>query len=554
MCPVFQRFCGVWLGLVLCGACLAVVVHALTARSAHRGPADVGIRLFPRRSHYLAFAVAFTLFAIYGSLVPLHYTPLTWAAGIEQFRQIPFLDLRVQGRTDWAANILLFIPIGFFWLAALLIDRPRLGPGFVAAPLVIASCAALSLSLEFSQIWFPPRTATQNDVLAQILGDIWGVMLWLTLGGTLTAWLRNYPRLAARSSWLQWLLQAYFLGLLIYSLLPLDLTLSPVELVRKYRQGRIELIPFSEGLRTVHDVGSLVIDALLWVPVGALCALGFSQQRDAPRSVGSSLLLGTMLVAAVEAMQLLVFSRYSSTTDILVGAVGVALGAGMVHWMWSQRVFTSESRVRVALRTRAAPWLLLASLHTFALLTVYCTPLEFVGSGVLLRQRASSLWRPPFSAMYWGTEFNAATVLLRNILWFVPLGVFLGRAARLAAVAKDGPRQQRRYALLFLGCVLGLALAIEAFQVCLVSRVPDLTDVVLYLCGAGLGFVLSAQWDKLGVHPAGRVGHPHDLPLSCAEGERPVAEISLRNVSLLAVATLLVGAAAVGIPLWLSRL
>ena len=35
MCPAFQRFCGVWLGLVLCGACLAVVVHALTARSAH---------------------------------------------------------------------------------------------------------------------------------------------------------------------------------------------------------------------------------------------------------------------------------------------------------------------------------------------------------------------------------------------------------------------------------------------------------------------------------------------------------------------------------------
>ena len=93
--------------------------------------------------------------------------------------------------------------------------------------------------------------------------------------------------------------------------------------------------------------------------------------------------------------------------------------------------------------------------------------------------------------MYWGTEFNAVTVLLRNILWFVPLGVFLGRAARLAADTKDGPRQQRRYVWLFLGCVLGLVLAIEAFQVCLVSRVPDLTDVVLYLCGAGLGFVLS---------------------------------------------------------------
>ena len=381
MCPVFQRFCGVWLGLVLCGACLAIVVHALTARNAHCGPADAGLRLFPRRRHYLVLAAAFTLFAIYGSLVPLHYTPLTCAAGIERFRQIPFLDLRVQHRADWVANILLFIPIGFFWLAALLTDRSRLGPGFVAAPLVIASCAALSMSLEFSQIWFPPRTVSQNDVLAETLGGIWGVMLWLTLGGTLTAWLRNYPRLAARSSWLQWLLQAYCLGLLIYSLLPLDLTLSPVELVRKYRQGRIELIPFSVGLRTVNDVGMLMTDVLLWVPVGSLCALGITQRRDAPRSVGSSLLLGTLLVGAVEAMQLLVFSRYSSTTDILVGAFGVALGAGMVHGMWSHLAGRPESWVRVALRTRAYPWLLLAGLHTFALLTVYCTPLEFVGTG-----------------------------------------------------------------------------------------------------------------------------------------------------------------------------
>ena len=264
----------------------------------------------------------------------------------------------------------------------------------------------------------------------------------------------------------------------------------------------------------------------LWVPVGSLLASGFSQQLDAPRSVGSSLLLGTMLVAAVEAMQLLVFSRYSSTTDILVGAVGVAMAPGMVHWMWSQRVFTSESRVRVALCMCSAPWLLLASLHTFALLTVYCTPLSSsarapcCGSGRAacgdrrLRRctgARNSMQRPCCCGIFCGLcpwEFSWDE---RHDL---PPTQKTGRVSNGACVAVSGM------------CV-GTGVGDRGVSGLPGLAVPDLTDVVLYLCGAGLGFVLSLQWDKLGVHPAGRVGHPHDLPPSCADGERPVAEFSL---------------------------
>lgn len=93
--------------------------------------------------------------------------------------------------------------------------------------------------------------------------------------------------------WSQWLRQAYYLGLLIYSLPSLDLALSSVELVWKYCPARIELIPFSDGLRAVSDLGSLL-------------------------------------------------------TDILVDALGVTLGAGRVHGMRSHLAGRPESWLRVA--------------------------------------------------------------------------------------------------------------------------------------------------------------------------------------------------------------
>ena len=70
--------------------------------------------------------LAYAVFVVYGSLVPLdfHYRPL--AAAWDAFLQTPYLHLDVGSRADWVANILLYIPLGFFatgWLAA--VSRSR---------------------------------------------------------------------------------------------------------------------------------------------------------------------------------------------------------------------------------------------------------------------------------------------------------------------------------------------------------------------------------------------------------------------------------------------
>src|SRR5207244_8256711 len=103
---------------------------------------------------------------IYGSLVPLQYQPLELAEALQRFRNVPMLQLNIESRADWVANILLFMPIGFLWLGACGVDRRR-WHSLPLAVIVVPTCAALSVALEFTQLWFPNRTVSQNDIIAE---------------------------------------------------------------------------------------------------------------------------------------------------------------------------------------------------------------------------------------------------------------------------------------------------------------------------------------------------------------------------------------------------
>src|SRR5690606_13445018 len=109
--------------------------------------------------------------------------------------------------------------------------------------LVVVALAVLSLAVEFTQLWFPPRTTSQNDLVAETLGGLIGAGFWLLCGQAVTHWLRTCVASRERHSQLQWMLQAYLLGLLVYSVMPLDLTINPAELFRKYDEGKVVLLP-----------------------------------------------------------------------------------------------------------------------------------------------------------------------------------------------------------------------------------------------------------------------------------------------------------------------
>lgn len=145
----------------------------------------------PAARHYAWLAAAFAAFALYGSLVPLEFRPLPWEEAQRRWQEVCSQPVRVESRSDWAANILLFIPLGFLGMAALCADRRRTADWW-AVP-TAAVCSGFSCLLEFLQLYFPPRTSSLDDIVAESIGAVVGIVLWVAAGRRLTR--------GARAAW-----------------------------------------------------------------------------------------------------------------------------------------------------------------------------------------------------------------------------------------------------------------------------------------------------------------------------------------------------------------
>lgn len=146
------------------------------------GPKLLGAR------HCLYLGIVFCGIAIYGSFVPFRFRTMAWTDAVDGF-QAAQANLGTPSRSDLAANLLLFVPIGFCFAGASLVDRsPR--PWLVVV--VVPSALVLSLLIEFAQVWFPPRTPSLVDVAAQLVGSLGGIAagssrdnVWLNRGDEL---------------------------------------------------------------------------------------------------------------------------------------------------------------------------------------------------------------------------------------------------------------------------------------------------------------------------------------------------------------------------------
>ena len=446
-------------------------------------------RVPPRRVHFLALALVNVAFLFYGSLVPFHYKPLTPEAARSMAESLAFDDAGWSGsRTDLATNVLLTVPMGFFWMGALLVDRRRLHWGVPAILLTLLACLPVNFAVEFAQAWFPPRVPSQRDILAQACGSLAGILLWLVCGQTITNWVRSYGRSVRPAQRIDWLLRAYLAGFLAYSLLPLDLTVGIHDLYDKYRAGKILVVPFSHSYGTLAGLlYALATDVLVFVPVGAFAATCFTTERRPVRSLGSSLALGLSIAVGIELCQLFVVSRYSDATDLVTGACGVFLGA---WWMRSLRGATGRAPDKPTPGARSWLWQGLVVLYVILLLALFWYPYDFTTEKGLVKERLRSFSKVPFGVIFGGSEMIAITQLLRKTLWFAPLGALL---AKLVSLVAAGPAMRR---VLQAGCLVLMAVigvALELGQILLPRHVVDLTDVILYVGGGAVGMALATH-------------------------------------------------------------
>ena len=175
-------------------------------------------------------AILWALFVAYGSLVPLEYKarPDAW----QYFVNTPWLDLGVGSRADWVANILLYLVLAYFVTGAVWASRLTRTLRTLLLALMLGACLALAAGIEYLQLFFPPRTVSLNDLLAEGLGTALGTLTWFMAGRRIAAMWERFIHGGASS--LRALLALYAIGYLGLSFFPYDFLVSGAELGAKF--------------------------------------------------------------------------------------------------------------------------------------------------------------------------------------------------------------------------------------------------------------------------------------------------------------------------------
>lgn len=479
--------------------------HSLRTGDPEGLPADNFSR---SRRALLALAVAYLAFVIYGSLVPLHFRGRPPAEAWQDFLHIRYLNLGIGSRADWVANILLFIPLAFFWLGVLWHRRSLLLRA-AASLLVLGAGVGLSVGIEFTQLFFPPRTVSLNDILAETIGAGIGVMAWWLAGPPVFAWFARWAQGNSPSGLAERLLYLYLFVLFGYNLLPLDLTLSPVEIYHKWQAGRVILVPFGFAFaKPVEAWYGLATDALVWAPVGFLWRL------PGRKSALSVWLLVVAAATVLELLQLFVYTRVSDVTDILTAAQGGAAGIGAAGLRLSGDTLRKSRAGASGGIPEPVLWSGAALLWLVVLAAVFWYPFDFHFERGFIRERLLALNKVPFESYYFGTEYRAATEVLHKAGFFLPLGALLG----LAKSRIDRYVWRRLFGFGALTAIILTAFGIEFGKVLIPGKYPDLTNVFLEILGGATGYGISAK----ALHQRGKGAPARRLTLT---GGHPAAGI-----------------------------
>lgn len=496
-----------------------------------------------------AVLLAYLVFVVYGSLVPLNFRPLPFDEALVRFAATPMLNLGIASRADLIANLLLFVPLAFLARERLVGDRR--GPGGAGADAAIwLVCAALAVGIEFTQVFFPGRTVSQNDIAAEAAGAALGLLLHRGQGARLRRWLLGWwgqggLPLAQRA------LVGYLVLLALFSVMPLDLTISPAEIWHKAQEGRVRVVPFADLPREPAALAyALLSDLVLWAPVGLLWRLS-------GHGVGAAVLRGALAAAVMEGLQLFVYSRVTSITSVLTGAAGCALGALLAPaaWRTAARPAAAQARAAASSATTPAatgtalpawPWGGLTALWAATALLLFWYPFDFRLDPPFLAQRIGDATRLPFVTYYFASEFHALNELLRKMLVFLPGGLlWAARCAAAPAFRRDGLRRLGAFGL------FAMAALVEGVQLALPGKVADLTDLVLEAAGGWLGLWIGARLlARPAVSAAGAAASRAPAPRPARHAPAPATAPPRRATLLPELAAVLALAAGLW---WLAR-
>ena len=416
--------------------------------------------------------LGYLVFVIYGSLVPLTFVAHPIGAALNDLRALRDLPLSFASRSDWATNLVLFIPLTF--LAGQSLGNRGASQALTGVLIAMAACA-LAIGIEFAQMFFPPRTPSQNDIVALSISGVIGMLAQWAFGSRVQAWCMGYWQHELQRDKVSLLLKAYLVVLFAFNVMPLDLAISPVEIFHKWREGRVVLVPFG-GLKgpVTQMLYQVVTDILIWMPAGALWALrpGHGIWHIARK--------GLLAALAIEMLQLFVMSRTTDVTSVGLATLGSVLGAvGVLRLGRANTLGLSQLPANI--------WLGWWVVWLGATLAVFWLPFDFDPDRLSLSAAVEAFTRTPLNNYYFESEFMALNEVLRKVGFFIPGGMLWALSGSAQHPGGRTPSRRPVWVLLL------LALAIETGQLMLPERVADLSDFLLESLGAVLGYKM-AHW------------------------------------------------------------
>lgn len=416
-----------------------------------------------RRGIFLGW-LAYVGFVIYGSLLPFDYTPLSAGSAVDAFLNTPFLHLGIESRADWIANGVLYLPVGFLTLSWLKSGRQ---PALIVASVIAALgfCLALAFAVEFSQLYFPPRTVSRNDIIAEGIGSVIGILLAFRGDAWLHAMLATLGERLA--DLLVRLLQTYVAAYFFFSLFPFDFLLSANELNGKLVSGNWGwlIAPSSLDRGLIPLAAKLMAEVLCTMPLGALLA----HARRAHLRPAAIWLAGLGAGLAIELAQFFIFSGVSEGLSLITRAFGIYGGT----WLWQRRTLLADLPKSALIHRIKPPLLALYLLLLSAVNGWYSHPWHG------LAEAGETLTQTRFIPLYYHyyTTEQAALVSLASVaLMYLPLGL-------LSWLNRQPPRVAFWLAAL-------VALPIETSKLFIADLHPDPTNLLIAAFAAGATAIL----------------------------------------------------------------
>lgn len=424
------------------------------------------------QKHIPVLTILYIIFIIYGSLIPFDFHPKSLTDSVQTFKNIPYLNLSMTSRADWIANILLYIPLTIllhYWFEKKIINY------FIRSIIVLTGALFLAIGIEFIQLFFPPRTVSINDLMAEFIGSLTGITLWYIFHNKIRVIFSNLfsDKLSALTAFFN----TYLIFYLLLSFFPFDFIISINELNHKLSSQNIGWLFSNNSHLNIIAIIKLFVETLLVIPIGFLF---FNLNKNMKHHLSGIFLLVIIISSTIEILQLFLISGVTQGISIITRTLGFYLGYRLYK-------FNNNYKLTYFFTNKTVVIYIFLPLYLFVIFyTKKFYHLSFNNIDTF-SNRLENLSFLPFYYHYYTTETVAMVSFLSNFLLYLPIGIFFG------LWSYHTNRLKQNYITIF--TAVFTSFIIELFTLLWTNQHPDPTNILVAIF-ASLSGLYIIGWIK----------------------------------------------------------